>query len=61
MSNAAPDQLRDWAAQARPRLRRTAYLLCGDWHLAEDLTQDTLARVYSVWHRVSASGNGEPS
>jgi RNA polymerase sigma-70 factor (sigma-E family) len=47
---------RDWASMARPRLRRTAYLLCGDWHLAEDLTQETLVRVYSVWSRVSASG-----
>ena len=47
---------REWAASARPRLRRTAFLLCGDWHLAEDLTQETLVGVYSVWRRVSASG-----
>lgn len=26
-------------------LRRTAYLLCGDWHRAEDLVQSALARV----------------
>jgi DNA-directed RNA polymerase specialized sigma24 family protein len=26
-------------------LRRTAYLLCGDWHRAEDIVQTTLARV----------------
>jgi RNA polymerase sigma-70 factor (sigma-E family) len=26
-------------------LRRTAYLLCGDWHWAEDLVQIALARV----------------
>jgi RNA polymerase sigma-70 factor (sigma-E family) len=26
-------------------LRRTAYLLCGDWHRAEDLVQTALARV----------------
>ena len=56
MSSPVPAQFRDWAAVARPRLRRTAYLLCGDWHLAEDLTQETLVRVYSVWHRVSISG-----
>lgn len=47
---------RDWAALTRPRLRRTAYLLCGDWHLAEDLVQETLVRVYSVWRRISVSG-----
>jgi RNA polymerase sigma-70 factor (sigma-E family) len=45
-----------WAVSARSRLRRTAFLLSGDWHLAEDLTQDALVRVYSVWPRVSASG-----
>jgi RNA polymerase sigma-70 factor (sigma-E family) len=28
-----------------PHLRRTAYLLCGDWHRAEDLVQAALARV----------------
>lgn len=53
MSNAEPLDFRVWAATARPRLRRTAYLLCGDWHQAEDLTQDVLVRVYAVWHRVS--------
>ena len=26
-------------------LRRTAYLLCGDWHRAEDLVQSTLIKV----------------
>ena len=50
-----PD-FRDWATAARPRLRRTAYLLCGDWHLAEDLTQETLLRMYAVWHRVARIG-----
>jgi RNA polymerase sigma-70 factor (sigma-E family) len=42
-----------WATAARPRLRRTAFLLCADWHQAEDLAQETLVRVYAVWGRVS--------
>ncbi|MCW2756662.1 MAG: polymerase, sigma-24 subunit, subfamily [Nocardioidaceae bacterium] len=33
-------------------LRRTAYLVCGDWHLAEDLAQDALIRVYRSWDRI---------
>lgn len=33
-------------------LFRTALLLCGDWHLAEDLTQSALARIYASWGRV---------
>ena len=32
---------------------RTALLLCGDWHLAEDLTQTTYAKVYAAWRKVS--------
>ncbi|SNY28223.1 SigE family RNA polymerase sigma factor [Paractinoplanes atraurantiacus] len=37
---------------ATPRLRRTAYLMCRDWHLAQDLTQLTLARMYASWGRI---------
>ena len=33
-------------------LRATAYLLCGDWHLAEDLVQAAFTRLYLVWPRV---------
>lgn len=42
-----------FAAARGPALRRTAYLLCGDWHAAEDLVQDTLARLYVRWGRLS--------
>jgi RNA polymerase sigma-70 factor (sigma-E family) len=38
------------------RLLRTAYLLCGDWHLAEDLTQNALAKVYVGWNRIQRVG-----
>jgi RNA polymerase sigma-70 factor (sigma-E family) len=51
-----PPEFRDWATAARPRLRRTAYLLSGDWHLAEDLAQETLLRMYAVWRRVAQIG-----
>lgn len=37
------------------RLFRTAVLLCGDWHLAEDLLQTTYAKVYARWRRVSSA------
>jgi RNA polymerase sigma-70 factor (sigma-E family) len=33
-------------------LHETAYLLCGDWHLAHDLVQDTLVKAYQHWPRV---------
>ncbi len=36
----------EFAGSARDRLRRTAYLLCGDWDRAADLVQEGLIRVY---------------
>lgn len=36
-------------------LYRTALLLCGDHHLAEDLTQTTYAKVFAKWGRVRRS------
>jgi RNA polymerase sigma-70 factor (sigma-E family) len=36
------------------QLRRTAYLLCGDWHLAEDLAQTALIKLYQSWSRIES-------
>ena len=33
-------------------LRATAYLLCGDWHRAEDLAQTALIKLYLAWRRI---------
>ncbi|MFJ7158299.1 SigE family RNA polymerase sigma factor [Streptomyces sp. NPDC101118] len=41
------------------RLVRTAYLLTGDPHDAEDLTQTALAKAYRSWRRVSRSERPE--
>lgn len=41
----------EFATASAPRLYRSALLLCGDPHLAEDLVQETLARVYVRMHR----------
>jgi RNA polymerase sigma-70 factor (sigma-E family) len=38
-------------------LRRTAYLLCGDWHRAEDLVQTALAKIYVAWPRLRKDAN----
>jgi DNA-directed RNA polymerase specialized sigma24 family protein len=40
------DDFVEFAAASRDRLRRTAYLMCGDWHRASDITQEALIRVY---------------
>jgi RNA polymerase sigma-70 factor (sigma-E family) len=36
-------------------LRRTAFLMCGDWHRAEDLVQVTLLKVHKSWTRLSGT------
>ncbi|MFI1293745.1 SigE family RNA polymerase sigma factor [Streptomyces sp. NPDC020792] len=41
-----------YAGAAWARLLRTALLLTGDYHEAEDLVQTTLAKVYARWGRV---------
>ena len=41
-----------FAESCRPALRRTAYLMCGDWERAADFTQEALIRVYVAWPRL---------
>ena len=43
----------EFATISSPRLRRTAFLLCGDWHTAEDLAQTTLTKMFGSWRRIS--------
>jgi RNA polymerase sigma-70 factor (sigma-E family) len=47
----------EWMQARQPRLLRTAYLLTGDVHAAEDLVQTALAKVYLAWDRVSAASS----
>ncbi|MBO0868402.1 MAG: SigE family RNA polymerase sigma factor [Micromonosporaceae bacterium] len=46
------DEFTAFYAARGDQLRGTAYLLCGDWHLAEDLTQITFIKLYRAWARV---------
>lgn len=45
-----------FAQGARERLRRTAYLMCGDWDRASDHVQEGLIRVYVAWPRLEKAG-----
>src|SRR5919112_2429961 len=54
----------DYAEFVRGRshaLLRSAYLLTGDQHLAEDLVQEALARTHRGWSRLHETGNAEAS
>ena len=46
-----------FVADARRGLGRVAYLLCGNWHSAEDVVQTVLVRMYGHWERVSTRGD----
>jgi RNA polymerase sigma-70 factor (sigma-E family) len=45
----------EFAAGRSAALFRTAWLLTGDWHHAEDLVQETLARLYPRWSKVAGA------
>jgi RNA polymerase sigma-70 factor (sigma-E family) len=47
----------EYVASRRRHLRRTAFLLCGDSHRAEDLVQTVLMKLYVAWPRVHREGD----
>jgi len=49
----------DFVRARTPALLRSACLLTGDQHLAEDLVQMALARCHRSWRRLHDSGNAE--
>jgi RNA polymerase sigma-70 factor (sigma-E family) len=48
---------REFVASRLEALRRTAYLLCRDWYLADDLVSITVTKLYLQWRRASAAGS----
>ncbi|MFJ9953432.1 sigma factor [Kitasatospora sp. NPDC091207] len=38
-------------------LRKVAYLLCGDWHRADDLVQESISKLYVNWPRAGRVEN----
>jgi RNA polymerase sigma-70 factor (sigma-E family) len=48
---------REYVGGRLDQLRRTAYLLCGDWHTADDLVSTALVKLLKHWSRVSVMDN----
>jgi RNA polymerase sigma-70 factor (sigma-E family) len=46
------EEFREFMRNRASLLHQSAYFLCGDWHLAHDLVQDTLVKAYQHWPRV---------
>ena len=42
----------DYVAARAAGLVRFAYLICGDWHRAEDAVQTALTKLYLAWTRL---------
>ncbi|MEY9861298.1 RNA polymerase sigma-70 factor (sigma-E family) [Catenulispora sp. GAS73] len=46
------EEFRAFVTGSQGHLRRSAYVLCGDWHFAEDLVQTAYQRIFRAWQRV---------
>ena len=55
----ADEEFREFASARAGQLFRIAYLVCGNWHEAEDLVQTTLAKLFVAWHRVQRSQSAD--
>ncbi|MEV4705980.1 SigE family RNA polymerase sigma factor [Actinoplanes sp. NPDC049316] len=56
---ARDEEFTAFVESAATRLRRSAYLMCRDWHLAQDLTQQTFIKMYAAWDRIRTGTNLE--
>jgi RNA polymerase sigma-70 factor (sigma-E family) len=50
---------REFASARTTQLLRIAFLLCHDWHDAEDLVQTTLTKVFLAWGRLRRSSSAD--
>ena len=53
------DEFAEFVVARERALQRTAWLLTGDWALAEDLVQTALARSWPRWERIRRRDNPE--
>jgi RNA polymerase sigma-70 factor (sigma-E family) len=46
----------EYFAAKRDSVRRTAYMLCGDWHRADDLAQTAFVALHRRWKKIRDPG-----
>ena len=51
------DDFRAFVGARMDRWRRAAYLLCHDWHAADDLVSIVVGKLYRHWRKVASSDN----
>jgi RNA polymerase sigma-70 factor (sigma-E family) len=47
----------EYVTASMPSLRRLAFILCHDWHRADDLVQAAVTRLYVKWARAATADN----
>ncbi|MEU4420815.1 SigE family RNA polymerase sigma factor [Actinoplanes sp. NPDC024001] len=57
MNRSEEDEFRSFVGVRMERWRRAAYLLCHDWHTADDLVGTAVAKLYRHWRRVATADN----
>ena len=57
MSRADDQEFHDFVAQRMQRWRRSAFLMCQDWHTADDLVAIAIAKIYRHWRDVRQADN----
>lgn len=51
------DEFEQFVVARQAHWLRTAYMLSGQWHAAEDLVQSVLERLYVTWPKVAAAAS----
>ena len=57
MDAQAETAYREYVVTRMDGLRRTAYLMCQNWHTADDLVSTTLTNLYRKWRRAQEASN----
>jgi RNA polymerase sigma-70 factor (sigma-E family) len=57
LRKADEDKFHGFVAARMDRWRRSAFLLCRDWHTADDLVSVTVGKVFENWRKVAAADN----
>jgi len=57
MRHADTVQFHEFVSARMERWRRSAYLLCQDWHTADDIVSVMVGRLYDHWRRVREADN----
>lgn len=57
MGSSLDSDFDQWVLHNRSRLHKTAFFVCGDWYLADDLVQEALIKCFAKWKRITQDGD----